>query len=136
MKFRIFYAPQVFNTWEKLFVLTSDGVLYCEYLFKFALNVINETNINYETFAPKDYSWGKGVEGNKGVAFTNYQGCEKELTWEEYLNLKPSALLSKYNGSIPRQIGWVQEYLKRIHLTHENWDNDNYKKFKNNIKLT
>lgn len=129
MKFRIFYAPESYKTWEKLFVLTSDGKLFCEYLYEFNLRTIEETNIKYEEFIPQDYSWGKGVRGDNGVALTNYQTCEKEISWIEYINLKPSSLLSKYNNStISKQIRWVQNYLSSIGLDSSNWDSEFYDK--------
>jgi hypothetical protein len=124
MKFRIFYAPQVFKTWEKLFVLTEDGKLYSEYLMRFNLEKIQKSNINYENFRAKDFSWGKGVEGNSGIAYSNYQDCEKELSWEEYKNLKPSNLLSGYKiNDINSQIRWVEKYLKLNDLDEQDWDN-------------
>jgi len=131
MKFRIFYAPQVFGTWEKIYVLTDDGKLHCDYLFRFILQKIDESGIDYQNFAPKDYAWGKGVEGNRGVAFTNYQGCEKELSWEDYINLKPSFLLNGYSATdITRQIRWVQKYLAEIGLNPKDWDEANFNRFK------
>lgn len=129
MKFRIFYAPEIYRTWEKLFVLTSDGKLFCEYLLQTNLMTIEKLNINYETFIPQNYSWGKGVSGDNGVAFTNYQLCEKELSWDEYINLKPAALLSEYNNTtISKQIRWIQNYLSSIGLDSSNWDNEFYSK--------
>ncbi|MBK8368174.1 MAG: hypothetical protein IPL10_12360 [Bacteroidetes bacterium] len=130
MKFRIFYAPEVFRTWEKVLILTSDGKLYCEYLFKFELNKIEKTGLNYETFAPKDFNWGKGVEGNRGIAFSNYQDCEQELTWDEYSNLRPGQLLSGYKpNDINRHLRWVSRYLKTIGLSPSDWDKEMYNKF-------
>jgi hypothetical protein len=129
MNFRIFYAPQIFRTWEKVFVLTSDGKLYCEYLMRFNLEKIIESNIDYENFAPKNFSWGQGVEGNKGVAFTNYQECENELSWEEYKNLKASSLLSGYSSSISSQIRWVEKYLTSLGLSERDWDSELFQKF-------
>lgn len=132
MKFRIFYAPQVFRTWEKVFVLTSDGKLYCQYLFKFSKQEIIKNDINYNNFAPKDYSWGKGVEGDRGIAVTNFQECEKELSWNEYTNLRASSLLSGYSqNNISQQIRWVNNYLSSIGLTPNDWDEESYNKFKN-----
>lgn len=129
MKFRIFYAPQCYKTWEKIFVLTSDGNLYCEFLDNFELKKIEESNIVYEKFRCSDYAWGRGVKGSKGVALSNYQKCEQELTWEEYLNLKPSELLSNYRDEvILKQIKWVQSYLSRSGLGSSNWDSENYQK--------
>jgi hypothetical protein len=132
MKYRIFYAPQVFGTWEKLFVLTSDGHLYCEYLFRFTLNKIELSGFNYDNFAPTNYSWGKGIEGNNGIAFTNYQSCEKELSWDEYIKLKPSPLLSGYNSTyITRQIKWIENYLTSSGLSSKDWDESIFNRLKN-----
>ncbi len=129
MKFRIFYAPQAQGAWEKLFVLTSDGKLYCEYLMRFVPDTIKKENIDYVNFKPSDFSWGKGVEGVKtemglaSGAITNYQDCKKELTYNEYLSLIPSAKLSGYKSDdIKKQIRWVQNYLTRLGLKPENWD--------------
>jgi hypothetical protein len=129
MKFRVFYAPQVFRTWEKIYVLTSDDRLYCEFLMRFSRQTIERNGMTYENFAPKNFSWGTGVEGNKGVAFTNYQECEKELTWNEYKNLSPSSLLSGYSSSISSQIRWVESYLRAKGLTEKDWDEEIYNKF-------
>jgi hypothetical protein len=129
MKFRIFYAPQVFRTWEKVFVLTSDGKLYCEYLMKFNIQKIEKSNIDYDNFVAKNFAWGEGVEGNNGVAFTDYQECEKELTWEEYKNLKASSLLSGYSSSISSQIRWVEKYLTALGLNETDWDRVCFSKF-------
>jgi hypothetical protein len=136
MKFRIFYAPQVQRTWEKVFILTSDGKLYCEYLMRFVSETIKKENIDYVNFKPSDFSWGKGVEGIKtemGLAqgaITNYQDCKKELTYNEYLNLTPSHLLSGYKSDdIKKQIRWVQNYLIKLGLKPEDWDETIYNSF-------
>lgn len=133
MKFRIFYAPQVQRTWEKVFILTSDGTLYCEYLMKFKPEVIRRTNFNYLDFKPTNYSWGKGVEGIKtelglaNGAISNYQDCKTELSYKEYLNLSPSRLLSSYKANeFNKQIRWVQSYLTRLGLNADNWDETLY----------
>lgn len=123
MKFRLFYAPQVFKTWEKLFILTNDGNLHCQYLMRFEISKIEKNNIDYENFRATDYSWGKGVEGDSGIAFSNYQDCKKELTWEEYKNLEPSSLLSGYKRHhIDAQIRWVEDYISELGLTPDDWD--------------
>jgi hypothetical protein len=57
MKTRFFYAPQAFNTWPKLFVLTEDGVLYCEYLNFNQLNAIRK-QVDFEKFKASDYEYG------------------------------------------------------------------------------
>jgi len=138
MKFRIFYAPQVLGTWEKVFVLTENGALYCEYLMRFIPDTIKKEKIDYVDFKPSDFSWGKGVEGKKtemglaNGAITNYQDCKKELTYNEYLKLVPSQLLSRYSSNnINAQIRWVQSYLRRLGMKHENWDETLYNSINN-----
>jgi hypothetical protein len=122
MKFRIFYAPQCFDTFEKIFVLTDDGKLYCEYLMFGNKTKIIRDNIEYNNFDPKDLKWGKGIVGNKGVAYTNYQVCNKELSYDDYKNLQPSEYLSQYKNWISSQIGWIENYLDNIGLNKDNWD--------------
>ena len=123
MRFRIFYAPQVFKTWEKLFVLTEDGKLYCQYLMSFNKSFIKKDNIDYNNFRATDYSWGQGVVGDKGAAFSNYQECKKELSWNEYKNLSPSIRLRGYSLiNINDQIRWIENYLAQKGLSSENWD--------------
>ncbi len=56
MKTRFFYAPQSFNTWPKLFVLSEDGVLYCEYLDHMAHATIHK-KVDFDTFKASDYSY-------------------------------------------------------------------------------
>jgi len=51
---RFFYAAAVYRTWPKLFVLTSDGVFYCEYLDHWNKKVIRE-KFNYYNFTPFGY---------------------------------------------------------------------------------
>lgn len=121
-KFRIFYAPQVYRTWEKIFILTDDGTLYCEYLMRFRNQTIVKKGIDYESFRPNDYSWGKGVQGDRGMAFENYQQCEVELSWTDYENLKPSDLLENYNA-FGAQVKWLDSYLTRNGLSALNHDN-------------
>ena len=129
MKFRIFYAPDVFKTWEKVFILLSNGKLYCKYLDRFNDSFIKEENINYELFVSKDCKWGKGVQGANGTAFSNYQGCEKELTWDEYIKLTPSSLIANYGASaFSRQIKWVESYLREQGLSKNDWDKEMFEK--------
>lgn len=51
---RFFYAAGVYRTWPKLFVLTSDGIFYCEYLEYLNKATIRE-NFNYYSFEPFTY---------------------------------------------------------------------------------
>lgn len=138
MKFRIFYAPQTAGTWEKIFVLTSNGKLYCEYLMRFSSRTIEKDNIDYENFKASDYSWGKGVVGEKTLAgkaegaVTNYQACKTELKYSEYISLSPSSLLKSYKTEdINRQIRWVTRYLDLLNISYGNWDEEVYKKHNN-----
>ncbi len=57
MKARFFYAPGVYSTWPKLFVLTEDGKLYCEYL-NFMRKYTVEKQFDFESFKATDYVWG------------------------------------------------------------------------------
>ena len=123
MKFRIFHAPQVYNTWEKVFILTEDGQLYCQYLDRFKKSIIKKDDLNFENFRATDFSWGKEVVGNRGVASSNYQDCKNELSWEEYKTLQPSQKLRTYSlANINDQIRWVEGYLSQKGLSPEDWD--------------
>ena len=57
MKARFFYAPAVYSTWSKLFVLTEDGKFYCEYL-NFMRKCTVEKQFDFESFKATDYVWG------------------------------------------------------------------------------
>ena len=57
MKARFFYAPGVYSTWPKLFVLTEDGKFYCEYLDYMRKTKV-EKQFDFETFKASDYVWG------------------------------------------------------------------------------
>lgn len=61
MKIRFFYAPAVYQTWSKLYVLTEDGVLHSKYL-NFMRPAIDERIVDFESFKATDYSW-KGYQG-------------------------------------------------------------------------
>lgn len=94
MNARFFIAPAVNNngidTWKKLFVLTSDNTLYCEYL-EFKRPATINVEFDYETFKASDYSWGRG----------KFQHL-REIEYE-------TARLEKLTS----QINWIDEYLKR-----------------------
>ena len=49
MKARFFYAPPIFNTYPKLYVLTSDGEFYSEVRTKGRITMEIE-HTDYETF--------------------------------------------------------------------------------------
>ena len=133
MKFRVFYAPQVFRTWEKLFVLTSDGKLYCQYLDRFVTSTIEKSGFDYSQFVASDYSWGKGVVGEKTLrgeahgAAANYQSCKTELSLKDLQELKPSQRLAGYSShNIEKQIRWIPGYLQSIGLSLQDWDGELY----------
>ena len=57
MKARFFYAPGVYLTWPKLFVLTEDGKFYFEYLDYMRKTKV-EKQVDFESFKASDYVWG------------------------------------------------------------------------------
>ncbi len=57
MKARFFYGASTHNTWAKLFVLTSDGKFYCEYL-DFMKQARVNLNFDFSNFKAEDYKWG------------------------------------------------------------------------------
>ncbi|GHF02950.1 hypothetical protein [Thalassotalea profundi] len=55
-KYRFFYAKESHKTWPKLFVLSNDGVLYCEYLDHYNPTVFKE-QVEYSTFDADKFKW-------------------------------------------------------------------------------
>jgi hypothetical protein len=53
---RFFYAEKSHNTWPKLFVLTEDGILYCEYLDHYNHTMFKE-QVNYSSFDASIFKW-------------------------------------------------------------------------------
>jgi hypothetical protein len=89
MKTRFFYAPQAFNTWPKLFVLTEDGILYCEYL-NFMSPATIRKKVDFENFKASDYS---------------YQGYQKMEEIDE---------VTAKNKVLKSQTNWIARYLNRL----------------------
>ncbi len=89
MKARFFYAPAVYSTWSKLFVLTDDGKFYCEYLDYMRKTKV-ERQFDFETFKASDYVWG------------GYQTMT-EITQEE-------AVKKRLNS----QANWITRYLNQF----------------------
>lgn len=87
MKARYFFAPYIFNTWPKVAILTSDGVLYSNYKVNLKLE-IHEEKVDYKSFKVKDFM------------FRGYQPIF-EISKEEALNAK-----------LIEQENWVKDYLK------------------------
>lgn len=56
-KTRFFYAPAIHRTWPKIFVLTEDGLLYCEYLEQNKVNKFNKRVSNID-FDEGEFKWG------------------------------------------------------------------------------
>lgn len=89
MKTRFFYAPEAFNTWPKLFVLSEDGRFYCEYLDYMKPAKVDETQ-NFETFRAEDYKWNG---------------------YQTIIEISESEAKSKVLIS---QVNWIRIYLSRL----------------------
>ena len=88
MEARFFIADASYNTWKKIYVLTSDGTLYSEYL-DYMRPATDQKTVDYSSFSQEDYSFG------------GYQSL-REVSKSE----ASSAILKK-------QSNWVDNYLKR-----------------------
>ena len=88
MEARFFIADPSYNTWKKVYVLTSDGALYCEYL-DYMRPKIDKKTVDFDTFSAEDYSFG-GYQSLREVS-------QNEAT---------STMLT-------RQPNWVNNYLTR-----------------------
>jgi hypothetical protein len=88
MKARFFYAPQIFSTWPKLFILTEDGKLYTEYLYRFKL-IKSEQQVDFVNF------------NSDAFKFEGYQPLQ-EITQDEALQVQ-----------LVKQNNWIQSYLLR-----------------------
>lgn len=86
MKTRFFYAAPKFRTWAKLFVLSEDGKLYCEYLANMNHATIRK-DVDFESFKASDYS------------FEGYQTLEE---------IDEGTAKRKV---LTRQVNWIQRYL-------------------------
>lgn len=94
MNVRFFVAPAVtnngLNTWKKLFVLTKDNKLYCEYLEYNNPAAVNK-EFDFVSFKSSDYSWGAG----------KFQHL-KEIDYE-----------TAKNEILTNQKNWIDTYLIR-----------------------
>jgi len=88
MKARFFYAPQIFSTWPKLFILTEDGKLYTEYLYRFNL-IKSEQQVDFVSFNSDKFK------------FEGYQTLQ-EITQDEALQVQ-----------LVKQNNWIKSYLLR-----------------------
>ena len=100
MKARFFYAPHKYKTWPKLYVLTEDGKLYCEFL-NYMRPDTDVRHVDFETFRASDYQ----PQG--------YQDLE-EISYEEALR-KP----------LTRQTNWVARYLRDNNIQASSESNTN-----------
>ncbi len=100
MKARFFYAPQSFSTWPKLFILTEDGKLYTEYLYRFKL-VKSEQQADFVNFNSEYFK------------FEGYQQL-KEITQDEALQIQ-----------LVKQNNWIQSYILRKSQVIPGNDNTN-----------
>jgi hypothetical protein len=93
---RFFIADQVFKTWPKLAVLSSDGVFYSEYLAWMKLVVVKKEGIDFDSFKPEEFSFGEQEHGS------GYQPI-REVSYREASNF---GLISQDN--------WIDTYLSKI----------------------
>lgn len=87
MKTRFFYAPHKFKTWPKLYVLTEDGKLYCEFL-NYMRPDTDIKNVDFENFKASDYQ-PQGYQDLQEIS--NEEALRKTLT---------------------RQANWISRYLR------------------------
>ncbi|WP_270817959.1 hypothetical protein [Aeromonas sp. Y318-3] len=87
---RFFYAAEVYRTWPKLFVLTSNGVFYCEYLENMQNKTIRKEGFNYYNFSPFTYKC---------------HGYQPIVEIDEDTALKTRLV---------RQENWISRYLKSL----------------------
>lgn len=88
MKARFFYAPQIFSTWPKLFILTEEGKLYTEFLNRFKL-IKSEQEVDFVNF------------NSDAFKFEGYQPLQ-EITHDEALQVQ-----------LVKQNNWIQSYILR-----------------------
>ena len=86
--FRYFFAEKSHNTWPKLFVLTEDGVLYCEYLDRYKLTIFKE-KVDFSYFEPSEFKW------------SGYQSI---------VEIKESTAI---NVQLTKQSNWILRYIKK-----------------------
>lgn len=92
---RFFIADSVHRTWAKIAVLTSDGVLYSEYLYYMNPKVFRQNGFDFRKFKPCDFSFGTDEHGHA------YQSI-REVSQEEATVFK-----------LTQQINWVEDYLAK-----------------------
>ena len=88
MEARFFIADASYNTWKKIYVLTSDGTLYSEYL-DYMRPVTDRRTVDFSSFAQEDYSFGG------------------------YQKLREVSKKEASSAELEEQENWVGNYLKR-----------------------
>lgn len=89
MKLRFFYAPKRNLKWQKLFVLSEDGILYSEYLDFMVPGIFMSRNNDFKSFKPDDFK------------FSDIQ---------EIIEIDQSTAIET---RLYRQKNWVNEYIQR-----------------------
>lgn len=95
MSARFFYAPKVAATWPKLYVMTEDGTLYCEYL-NFMQSARDIQHFDYQTFRASDYKWS-GYQPLQEIDYktANDKPLIRQANWvENYVRTKGIEVLS------------------------------------------
>ncbi|MCE9680329.1 DUF4145 domain-containing protein [Shewanella sp. AS1] len=93
---RYFIADAIHRTWSKVAVLTSDGVLYSEYLHYMNLRVFKRDGVDFTTFKASDFRFGADEHGH------GYQPL-REVTREQAQAFQ-----------LTSQSNWVAGYLAKI----------------------
>ena len=86
---KYYYAERIHETWPKLFILTDDGTLYCEYLDNLNPTIFTK-QVDYLAFDASDFKWG---------------GYQAIIEIDQ---------ISALNTSLTRQSNWVSQYLKTL----------------------
>jgi len=106
MKFRILKANQVYNTWAKYGIFTSDNQFYCPY-FEFNLPKIMTAFVDdFNSLYPIE------KKTKKPICYSNYHFFTEEISFND-IGIKERKM--------------ILEYLKTIGLSESNWDDSFYK---------
>ncbi|HDO1320693.1 TPA: DUF4145 domain-containing protein [Aeromonas veronii] len=92
---RFFIADAIYRTWAKIAVLTSDGVLYSEYLHYMNRKVFQRAGFDFDQFSSRDFSFG-AEEHDHGYQIL------REVNQEEAEAFQ-----------LTQQVNWVASYLTK-----------------------
>lgn len=95
LRFRYFIADAVHRTWAKIAVLSSDGILYSEYLYFNILRRVSKSDIDFSNFRHTDHSFGAEEHGHA------YQPM-REVSFNEACQF-----------TLTRQVNWVAAYVAK-----------------------